>query len=149
MKPDREQHREVYRAARERLSCLNDRLTEPERDAILREAMRTATRREQRWFFMSLIGGGLLFVVFDALAGLSRFGSIALALSFFAPAVLNAFAARNNRLHHIGKEVMRVLARKGIRPPVCVGCGHAIDRFESDVCTECGCGLVRFEKPSA
>jgi len=149
MKHDRDPYREVYRAARERLSCLNDRLTEPERDAILREAVRTATRREQRWFFMSLIGGGLLFVVFDALAGLNRIGSVALALSFFALAVLNAFAARNNRLNHIGKEVMRVLARKGIRPPVCVGCGHDIDRLESDVCTECGCGMVRIEKPSA
>lgn len=148
MADDNEQYRDVYRSARGALSLLEDRLTEPQRDAILREARRTAERKEQFWVAVSIIGGPLAYVIADSVAGLGWIQKIGVSVGVFVSFLLPALLAHKSRVRLLSREVMRILARKRIRPPICACCESEIDGDASDRCPGCGCVLAIDARPA-
>lgn len=139
---ERDQYREVYRSAREGLALLSDRLTEPERDAILREAARKAKQKESFWFAVALVGGGVLYLVFDAFSSISQYKLVMLVGYFGVSSAITVMKNRRSRIQLIAKEVMAILKRKRLRPPSCLCCqSHLIDDGSS-ACAICGCQLV-------
>ncbi|MEM9348256.1 MAG: hypothetical protein AAGB26_16735 [Planctomycetota bacterium] len=114
MNAERDEYREAYRSARDLLRLYSDCLTQPMQDAIFREAVRTATKREQFWFFVGLVCSPALYLFFNSFTNINQISVIAATLASISLAIMYWFLRRNSRIKHIRNAVIHILHRKGI-----------------------------------
>ncbi|MGB0766432.1 MAG: hypothetical protein ACPGYV_01840 [Phycisphaeraceae bacterium] len=139
---ERDAYRTAFRATREGLASLETILTEPQRDAILREATRAAKQKENFWFGVSMIVGAVLYFLFDAIASVSQYKFVALAGAIGVSYGITRMKNRRSRIQLIGREAMAILKRKRLRPSICLACGSPIQDDGSADCVDCGIGLA-------